>query len=77
MSTMLLLPLSCLMLLTGCSSPQAVKPQKIYDCPAWPKPANIDMQSGVAKYITRGHSAYKGCVANLEALRQIDKGETP
>jgi len=61
------------MLLTACGNTQAQKSEALYTAPAWPPAVNLQMQSGVAKYITRGHSAYKACVANLETLQTIDQ----
>jgi hypothetical protein len=61
-----------LTLLTACSNPKGIKFDTFYDCPDWPKPINIEMQSGVAKYITKAHNSYKQCKANLEALRELN-----
>nr|DAQ81609.1 MAG TPA: hypothetical protein [Caudoviricetes sp.] len=57
--------------LAACSNQQARPSAALYEAPAWPKPVNLQMQSGVAKYITRGHAAYQACVVNLETLKKM------
>jgi hypothetical protein len=38
---------------------------------AWPQPVNLQKQSGVAKYITRGKAAYDSCRVNVEELQKM------
>jgi hypothetical protein len=59
--------------LSGCAKKiEVVNSDQLYQAPAWPKAINLQKQSGVAKYITRGHAAYKGCVVNLETLKSLN-----
>lgn len=64
------------MLLIGCTQTQANKSVELYKAPPWPEPVNLQKQSGVAKYITRGKAAYDGCVVNLKLLEGLDNGNT-
>lgn len=68
---MVILLLCCATLLSGCGRTQALQSSALFEAPPWPEPVNIEKQSGVAKYITRAHSSYSACVANLDALREI------
>lgn len=67
-----LLPMCFLILLCGCTSEPKAKPsESLFQFKAWPEPQNIDTQSGVAKYITRGKSAYDSCSANVGELKEM------
>lgn len=68
---MRLLPLLCLMLLTGCADQVARPSEALFQVAEWPQPVNIQKQSGVAKYITRGKAAYDSCKVNVEELRKL------
>jgi outer membrane biogenesis lipoprotein LolB len=66
----ILLP-CCLMLLSGCTSITAQPSEALFQVQPWPQPVNIEKQSGVAKYITRGKAAYDSCTVNVQELRKI------
>lgn len=59
------------LLLSGCTKLDAKPSEALYQVHAWPNPVNIEQQSGVAKYITRGKAAYDSCVVNVEELRNM------
>ena len=58
-------------LLCGCTEQVARPSQALFTVQPWPQPVNIQKQSGVAKYITRGKAAYDSCTVNVEELRKI------
>lgn len=68
---MRILHLCFLILLTGCTEPVARPSEALFVVQPWPKPVNIQKQSGVAKYITRGKAAYDSCAVNVEELRKM------
>jgi len=69
---MRILPLFCLILLCGCTSNPEAKPSiALFEVQEWPQPKNIKKQSGVAKYVTKGKSAYDSCRANVDELRKM------
>jgi len=68
---MRILPLCFLMLLTGCADQVARPSQALFTVQPWPQAVNIQKQSGVAKYITRGKAAYDNCKVNVEELRKM------
>jgi len=59
------------MLLTGCADQVARPSEALFQVTPWPQPTNIQTQSGVAKYITRGKAAYDSCKVNVEELRKM------
>ena len=59
------------LLSSGCTKLDARPSEALYQVAAWPKPVNIQKQSGVAKYITRGKAAYDSCVVNVEEVRKM------
>ena len=70
MKPLTLIPLLfCLMLLAACASPVAQAPESLYSYKAWPAPIGVERQSGVARYLTKGHSAYKSCTVNMDILK--------
>jgi hypothetical protein len=72
---MMLLPLLCfLMLSSGCTAHRAIQSKQLYKPMPWPEPVGIEKQSGVAKYIVRGKSAYDSCTVRLA---EIQKGTQP
>jgi len=68
---MVLLPLFCAGLLTGCKT-TASKSASLYTAKPWPTGNNIQTQKDVSKYIVRGKTAYDSCTVNLNALKSID-----
>lgn len=68
---MRILHLCCLMLLTGCADQVARPSEALFTVQLWPQAVNIQKQSGVAKYITRGKAAYDSCKVNVEELRKM------
>ena len=68
---MRILHLCCLMLLTGCADQVARPSEALFTVQPWPQAVNIQKQSGVAKYITRGKAAYDSCKVNVEELREM------
>lgn len=69
---MRILPLCFLILLCGCTDrPNAKMSETLFTVQSWPEPVNIEKQSGVAKYVTKGKAAYDSCTANVDALRKI------
>lgn len=68
---MRILHLCFLMLLTGCTEPVARPSEALFTVQPWPEPVNIQKQSGVAKYITRGKAAYDSCTVNVEELKKL------
>ncbi len=59
------------LLLNGCADQVARPSEALFTVQEWPKPVNIQKQSGVAKYITRGKAAYDSCKVNVEELRKM------
>jgi len=69
---MRILPLCFLMLLCSCTNEPKAKPsESLFTFQAWPQPKNLEKQSGVAKYVTRGKSAYNSCSATVIELKNI------
>lgn len=69
---MRILPLCCLILLCGCTNEPKAKPsESLFTFQAWPQPKNLEKQSGVAKYITHGKSAYNSCSATVGELKKM------
>lgn len=67
-----ILPLCFLILLCGCTvEPKAKPSESLFQFKAWPEPKNIEKQSGVAKYITHGKSAYNSCSATVGELKNM------
>lgn len=66
-----LLPLFFLMLCTGCAKNIAQPSEALFTVQAWPQAVNVETQSGVAKYITRGKAAYDSCSVNVDELRKM------
>lgn len=67
-----LLPLFFLTLLSGCAEHPNAKPSaSLFVVQEWPQATNVQTQSGVAKYITRGKAAYDSCKVNVDALRRM------
>jgi hypothetical protein len=48
-----------------------VAPASAFTSPPWPSSAKIKTQKDVAKYVTRGKSAYDSCAVNLDTLKTI------
>lgn len=59
------------LLLTGCADQVARPSEALFTVQPWPEAVNIQKQSGVAKYITRGKAAYDSCKVNVEELRKM------
>jgi hypothetical protein len=68
---MRILPLCFFVLLSGCTNPTARPSTALFQVAAWPQPVNLQKQSGVAKYITRGKAAYDSCRVNVEELQKM------
>jgi outer membrane biogenesis lipoprotein LolB len=67
-----ILPLCFLMLLCACTAEPKAKPsESLFQFQAWPQPKNLEKQSGVAKYVTRGKSAYNSCSATVSELKKM------
>lgn len=68
---MALLPLFCVILLTGCRTAAQVDPD-VYSYRPWPEtPEKIEKQSQVAEYIVEGKSAYDSCTAAVDINKAL------
>lgn len=62
---MVMLPLFCVMLLQGCKTTANTAK---YDCRNWPEYVTMDSQRDVARYIVKGHAAWKDCYDTVRIM---------